>query len=213
MDIVIGVENNHGLHWSGVLNASNFYVKIVGEIKPKKYAKNVRCKMTKSDEERLNKYTCRKCGGFIITIDRDEGVTPFMICCRASEYCNGDMFSAFYDNVSGIPTFEWRKPTSTEYAKASKAMREHYDKGGLNIYPINEESSLGVINKMTAQMQIQTTKIQQFETILEKADALDFDEIIHCISLAESEWGFEADDEKEQLNNLQQAIADYKKGE
>src|SRR3974377_965449 len=31
-----------------------------------------------------NVYTCRKCGGHTVTVDRDEGVTPFMIGCRES---------------------------------------------------------------------------------------------------------------------------------
>lgn len=28
---------------------------------------------------RENVYTCRKCGAYTTTIDRDEGVTPFLI--------------------------------------------------------------------------------------------------------------------------------------
>jgi hypothetical protein len=47
-------------------------------------------------ERRLNQYVCRTCGGVITTIDRDEGVTPMMLACRATTDCDGSMFSAMY---------------------------------------------------------------------------------------------------------------------
>jgi hypothetical protein len=84
----------------------------------------------------LNRYTCQSCGGVIITIDRDEGVTPFMLACRAKPGCKGEMYSSFYRDVKGEPTFEWRKPTPDEYAKASPFMQQHFEMGGLDIYPI-----------------------------------------------------------------------------
>lgn len=85
---------------------------------------------------RLNKYTCKSCGGSIITVDRDEGVTPFMLGCRADPKCKGDMYSSFYREVHGEPTFEWRKPTLTEFRKSSRAMQQHFEDGGLDIHPI-----------------------------------------------------------------------------
>lgn len=87
-------------------------------------------------KNQLNRYICQKCGGSVITIDRDEGVTPFMILCRATVGCRGHMYSSFYRGVEGEPTFEWRKPTPTEYAAYSLAMRQHVDQGGLDIHPI-----------------------------------------------------------------------------
>lgn len=36
-------------------------------------------------EPRINVYTCRECGGHTVTVDVDEGVTPFMIRCRAGK--------------------------------------------------------------------------------------------------------------------------------
>lgn len=86
--------------------------------------------------ERLNRYTCQNCGLSIITVDRDHGVTPFMLLCRATEGCRGHMYSSFYKGVQGTPTFEWRKPTPAEYAAYPEAMREHVDQGGLDIHPI-----------------------------------------------------------------------------
>lgn len=90
---------------------------------------------------RLNRYTCQTCGGQTITVDREEGVTPFMIECRATKDCDGDMYSSFYRDVEGVPTYEWRKPDPVEYAGMSPAMRDHIDRGGLNLYPISPGST------------------------------------------------------------------------
>jgi len=43
-----------------------------------------------------NMYTCDECKGTIVTIDREQGVTPFALACRATEGCRGTMTSAFY---------------------------------------------------------------------------------------------------------------------
>jgi hypothetical protein len=88
-------------------------------------------------KQRLNKYTCQNCRGHVITVDRDEGTTPFMIGCMATPGCDGDMYSSFYKGVSGEPLYEWRKATPAEYAASSTAMRQHFDMGGLDIHPIN----------------------------------------------------------------------------
>lgn len=86
----------------------------------------------------INRYECPQCGGFIVTIDRDEGVTPFMLRCRASKDCNGMMQSCFYQaDQSIVPSWEWRKPTKTEYFQLDLATRrDHVDRGGLLLYPI-----------------------------------------------------------------------------
>lgn len=85
---------------------------------------------------RQNRYTCQTCNGSIVTVDRDEGVTPFMICCRATPGCRGAMYSSFYRGEPGTPTYEWRKATPAEYAKSSPEMREHFDMGGLDIHAL-----------------------------------------------------------------------------
>lgn len=89
---------------------------------------------------RLNRYDCNACGGHIITIDRDKGVTPFAIECHATAHCQGDMYSSFYQGAVGAPTFEWRKPTPVEYAAMSAAGRHHVDQGGLNLHRIQREA-------------------------------------------------------------------------
>lgn len=92
-----------------------------------------------SFQNQLNRYTCTSCEGHIVTIDRDDGTTPFMLRCRATDGCNGMMQSSFYRVPPyAVPTFEWRKPTYTEFRKSSKAMQQHFEMGGLDIHPIKQ---------------------------------------------------------------------------
>ncbi len=85
-----------------------------------------------------NIYTCPKCGGQTVTIDVDEGVTPFMLRCRATGQegdCDGMAQSCWYrvPADSPEPQWEWFKPCGSEYQKLSRQMRDHVDKGGLDI--------------------------------------------------------------------------------
>jgi hypothetical protein len=88
-----------------------------------------------------NVYTCQKCGGFTVTIDVDEGVTPFMLKCRASGRegdCDGFAMSAMYPKGTRpphipAPAWEWFKPTGDYYDSLPPAMKEHVDNGGLDI--------------------------------------------------------------------------------
>ena len=94
-------------------------------------------------EEKRNAYVCNQCRKHIVTVDRDPGTTPFMLGCRATPQCPGMMRSEFYCGPLVMseekPTFEWRKPTDQEYDAASPGMKEHFDRGGLDIHPIKEE--------------------------------------------------------------------------
>jgi len=86
-----------------------------------------------------NAYTCKTCGQTIITVDVDEGTTPFMLACRATIGCDGmsesHLYTGFVVNGSEPAMFDWRKPTKKEYSKSSPAMQQHFDMGGLQIYP------------------------------------------------------------------------------
>jgi len=111
---------------------------------------------------RKNIYICQKCRNSIVTVDLVDGVTPFMIACRAHSVdaklltnednlpieelrkldhlrkCNGKMQSTFYRVPHNVPepTFEWYKPNAEEYVKLSKCTKEdHVDKGGLLLRP------------------------------------------------------------------------------
>ena len=85
----------------------------------------------------LNRYTCEKCDGSIITQDLDEGTTPMMLGCRATDACDGTMMSGMYQGVTGQPDYVWRKPTKVEYMAADAAMCHHFNLGGLDIFPVD----------------------------------------------------------------------------
>lgn len=80
----------------------------------------------------INRYVCQECGESIITINADDGTTPFMIRCRATEGCGGVMQSSFYMvSQKMTPQFEWFMPPIKDLKKYSRATREHIKKGGL----------------------------------------------------------------------------------
>lgn len=89
-----------------------------------------------SFQGKLNRYTCGKCMQSIITVDRDDGTTPYAINCYCTAQCGGMMTSAFYKAVDGRPTHEWRRPTIAEFNKLNGWNREHVRKGGLILFPI-----------------------------------------------------------------------------
>lgn len=86
----------------------------------------------------INAYFCLECGAGIVTVDRDEGVTPAMMGCRATPGCRGMSQSCWYRPPKGAPapTFEWYRPTDEEAMAAGPAMYEHHKSGGLFIRPI-----------------------------------------------------------------------------
>lgn len=100
-----------------------------------------RATSTKGTAKR-NAYTCQTCGKTVITEDADEGTTPFMLGCRATPGCSGMAQSHFYRGPTvesdKAASFVWRKPTAAEYKKSSRGMKQHFDMGGLDIYPIAE---------------------------------------------------------------------------
>jgi len=90
---------------------------------------------------RMNLYTCNTCRGEVVTIDTDEGVTPFMISCRATSGCKGVMQSNFYHcDPSRVAQFEWYRPETIK--GLDQWTQEHVKKGGLLLRPtpgINSE--------------------------------------------------------------------------
>ena len=78
-----------------------------------------------------NIYTCDKCKGHVVTVDVDRGVTPFMIECKATAFCDGMMKSSMYrvfdqDMRAG---YEWYRPTAVEIVKPH--LQHHIEQGGL----------------------------------------------------------------------------------
>lgn len=84
-----------------------------------------------SETDRLNVYICQTCGGMICTIDRDQGVTPFMIACQVMRFCSGMMQSQWYPELPPhfSPEYEWYKPKLKKHMDVVTA--EHVKKGGL----------------------------------------------------------------------------------
>ena len=80
---------------------------------------------------KLNRYTCDTCCYEIVTIERQQGVTPMFLACKSAKRCTGMMVSAMYRGVVGLASFEWRTPTKQEYRKLPSATKNHGDLGGL----------------------------------------------------------------------------------
>lgn len=93
------------------------------------------------EPDMIHIYTCQKCGKHTVTVDIHEGVTPFMLRCRASGRegdCDGMAESSFYlrgPKPAWIPEpgWEWFTPTGSEYHKLSEEMKDHVDMGGLDL--------------------------------------------------------------------------------
>ena len=106
-------------------------------------------------EPRINVYRCQY-GCHTVTVDVDDGVTPFMIQCRSRStperpikakylgeegFCKGTAESSFYPRGPkplhiGEPKWEWYKPTTPEVM--SNAEFEHVKQGGLLLRPRTE---------------------------------------------------------------------------
>lgn len=84
-----------------------------------------------------NIYTCDACFGHVVTVDLVEGVTPFLIGCKATPGCSGMMQSSMYRvfDQRMRPGFEWFKPTKEETMALHTWSRDHVAKGGLILRP------------------------------------------------------------------------------
>lgn len=52
------------------------------------------------------------------------------------------MVSGWYmEQITEAPIMEWRRPTAGQYKRMSPAMKEHIDRGGLDLYPIEHKLS------------------------------------------------------------------------
>jgi hypothetical protein len=85
-----------------------------------------------SFQGKKNIYVCQKCGHGFVSIDIDEGVTPFMTgCLRVG--CAGWAQSLLYradPMLKDIPAaLEWYRPATLDVLKHS--VQVHVEKGGL----------------------------------------------------------------------------------
>jgi len=82
-----------------------------------------------SYQYKKNIYTCSKCRHQMVTVDRDDGTTPFMTSCPI---CKSPAQSSFYNVDQKLqPTHEWYKPTEEETKKLKAGTLEHVNMGGL----------------------------------------------------------------------------------
>lgn len=102
---------------------------------------------------KLNAYSCRgkrgmapgggfqlvqtapPCGRTMVTIDREPGVTPFIVQCPD---CGGEAQSSAYKGINPamIPTHEWYRPDSLEGLEGWSL--DHVSKGGLLLREIEK---------------------------------------------------------------------------
>jgi len=94
---------------------------------------------------RWNIWDCQKCEQPTLCIELADGVTPFMLRCRATPGCDGWAHSRFYPGGPrpDLPVRgEWYAPDAAETNKLDRAMRHHVDQGGLML----REKLVGAMN-------------------------------------------------------------------
>lgn len=91
----------------------------------------------------FNHYKCEHCGAYTISKDLADGVTPFLISCKATQHCHGMAASTFYRGPQvpeQQPHIVWYRPTpeelDAELAKYDKdytrnEVYDHVNNGGL----------------------------------------------------------------------------------
>ena len=89
--------------------------------------------------DRVNIYDCPECSGQTVTVDRDKGVTPFLLLCRVC--VKGIARSRFYrvPDDHPEPTHEWYKPTKAQAKRQERkypGSYHHWEQGGLSIRPV-----------------------------------------------------------------------------
>lgn len=84
-------------------------------------------------KQKKNIYTCDRCSGHIVTVDIDDGVTPFMIACEATQKCHGMMRSSMYRVFDQTlkASHEWYRPSPATGGNLSAGALDHVMKGGL----------------------------------------------------------------------------------
>lgn len=124
-----------------------------------------------SHSERKNAYYCDECGGYIVTVDRDKGVTPMFLACRVKgeptdprNDCKGTSRSMMYPPTEtwpsdhpalmngAPPTWEWYSPSDVERRTLDVGTLEHVEKGGLLLRKIDLADDLDRIHAAVAKV-------------------------------------------------------------
>lgn len=86
---------------------------------------------------RINEYRCDECHGVMVTIDVDEGDTPYFVNCQLrvnrwidgttrlmGDVCGGRSVSALYDCSQRQPArFEWVQATARDWYERWKSSK------------------------------------------------------------------------------------------
>lgn len=81
-------------------------------------------------QNRINVYTCPH-GHKTVTINRDQGTTPFLIRCPDLT-CDDMAQSCMYQCDQTLkPQFEWYRPSEAEQQSLEPEVLEHVQRGGL----------------------------------------------------------------------------------
>ena len=107
-----------------------------------------------SFEGRINQYVCSTCNHVTTTIDRDAGVTPFLIECKGMAPCAAGRVGVRMKNgrdtarslgyskrvdPEATPTHEWYRPETLDEV-SDLGVREHILNGGLLLRPIGKRN-------------------------------------------------------------------------
>src|SRR4051812_6698473 len=76
-----------------------------------------------------NVYVCQTCGHNTVTIDRDDGTTPFLTGCT-KDGCKGTAQSRCYQVLEPlVPTHEWYRAKDDAHLLRHPAARRHHAMG------------------------------------------------------------------------------------
>lgn len=92
-----------------------------------------------------NEYACAA-GHVTVTVDRDDGVTPFTIACPKCDAPGTRAQSRFYRvDQSQEPEYEWYRPESWELRGESRELRQHVKSGGLVLRKVPQLRLVGTL--------------------------------------------------------------------
>lgn len=122
---------------------------------------------------RKNAYECDECGSYIVTVDREPGVTPFMVSCGN---CGSMAKSKFYRVQAYLePTHEWYRPDTLKGLEHWAL--HHVESGGLLLRQIGGgDEKTGWLRPDTAMAQRKRDieAMEQFQKMKQwEADARD----------------------------------------
>ena len=109
----------------------------LSEFTPEMYAQvAAEAETNKGEWGAINGYVCENCPHKMVTIDREAGVTPFMMPC---ENCKGWMRSSMYRVPQNLtPTHEFFRPSYEMLKTLTPGLFDHVKKGGLAFRKIGE---------------------------------------------------------------------------